>query len=135
MVSASAFFAPSENMGVAQYLTDYPMAKSLDGTPGFYYIRKATSSVNSTKWSIHIQGGGWCSSLAQCKGRSETNLGSSNHSKPHEQDSQDLNKVHGCQNNRWCGALMVNDPSINPEAYDWNAVLLRYTDGASWIGD
>eukprot|EP01049_Picozoa_sp_SAG25_P001523 SAG25_NODE_68_length_17436_cov_79.923055_22_plen_110_part_00 len=48
---------------------------------------------------------------------------------------QDLNTVHGCQNNRWCGALMVNDPAMNPYAHDWNAVLLRYTDGASWIGN
>jgi hypothetical protein len=30
---------------------------------------------------------------------------------------------------------MANDESINPYAYDWNAVLLRYCDGASWIGD
>jgi hypothetical protein len=30
---------------------------------------------------------------------------------------------------------MVNDESINPYAFDWNAVLLRYCDGASWIGN
>lgn len=38
----------------------------------------------------------------------------------------DLNKIDGCENNRWCGALMVNDAEINPLAYDWNAVFLYY---------
>jgi hypothetical protein len=28
----------------------------------------------------------------------------------------DLNKIDGCQNNRWCGALMVNNETINPLA-------------------
>ena len=123
------------NIATAQYLSDYPMALSLDGTPGYYYIRKSTSAANASKWVVHIQGGGWCDSLDSCKSRSESNLGSSAHNKTKEQDIQDLNTVHGCENNRWCGALMVNDPAINPVAHDWNAVLLRYTDGASWIGD
>lgn len=47
----------------------------------------------------------------------------------------DLGKIQGCENNRWCGALMVNDETINPYAYDWNAVFLYYCDGASWIGN
>eukprot|EP01052_Picozoa_sp_SAG31_P009091 SAG31_NODE_470_length_15239_cov_19.376288_10_plen_406_part_00 len=126
----------SPNIATAQYLTDYPMAKSLDGTPAYYYIRRAApGSVNASKFVIHIQGGGWCGSLENCAQRAQTNLGSSDHEKTKEQDTQDLNLVHGCQNNRWCGALMVNDAATNPLAHDWNAVLLRYTDGASWIGD
>jgi hypothetical protein len=36
------------------------MAKSLDGTPAYYYIRRAKpGSVNASKFVIHIQGGGW----------------------------------------------------------------------------
>ena len=122
------------NIAHAEYLTEYPLAKCLDGTPAYYYIRNATSSANASKWVIHIQGGGWCSTPDSCASRAGTNLGSSAHAKTHEADVQDLNLVHGCQNNRWCGALMVNDPVTNPLAHDWNAVLLRYCDGASWIG-
>ena len=58
-------------------LTDHPEAKCLDGTPALYYLRAATSAVNATKWSIHIQGGGWCSSPKTCASRAQSRLGSS----------------------------------------------------------
>jgi hypothetical protein len=115
-------------------VTAAQLAKCLDGSPAYYYLRNATSAAGADKWVIHIQGGGWCSTPESCASRAQTNLGSSLDSKTHETRVQDLNLVHGCQNNRWCGALMVNDPETNPYAHDWNAVLLRYCDGASWIG-
>lgn len=31
-------------------------AHCLDGSPGGYYIRRASSPAASTKWKIHIQG-------------------------------------------------------------------------------
>eukprot|EP01050_Picozoa_sp_SAG11_P002168 SAG11_NODE_105_length_16528_cov_4.337635_13_plen_329_part_00 len=130
---------PPANIAIAELMTD-PMALSLDGTPAYYYIRRAApGSINASKFVIHIQGGGWCSSTQSCTSRAAGNLGSSDPKKTKENSvqggKQDLMAVHGCQNNRWCGALMVNDPATNPYAHDWNAVLLRYTDGASWIGN
>jgi hypothetical protein len=51
--------APS-NIAIAELMSEDPMAKSLDGTPAYYYIRRAKpGSVNASKFVIHIQGGGW----------------------------------------------------------------------------
>lgn len=75
------------------------------------------------QWVIHIQGGGWCSTNESCQSRSLSRLGSSKR-EYNNNDTMDLNNIDGCNNNRWCGALMVNDPSINPLAYDWNAAFL-----------
>ena len=38
-------------------------------------------------------------------------------------------------NNKGCGALMLDDPAINPFAYDWNAVFVRYCDGMAFSGN
>mmetsp|Transcript_6146 Transcript_6146/g.15723 ORF Transcript_6146/g.15723 Transcript_6146/m.15723 type:complete len:387 (+) Transcript_6146:63-1223(+) len=122
------------NIATAHWLDSYPMAKCLDGTPAIYYLRKATAAVNKTKWVIHIQGGGWCSTPAECASRAQSRLGSSAR-KYNNNDTMDLNDIEGCDNNRWCGELMVNDPILNPLAHDWNAAFLYYCDGASWTGN
>jgi len=131
-------FFPSQsfgaNIGTAVWMNDYPEAKCLDGTPALYYIRHSTSRANSTKWVFHFQGGGWCDDMSACKLRANSRLGSSA-KKWNNNETMDLNNIDGCNNNRWCGALMVNDQKMNPYSFDWNAVLLMYCDGASWIGN
>lgn len=122
------------NIGTAVWLDAYPEAKCLDGSPALYYIRKATSTVNNTKWVMHIQGGGWCDDMKSCYSRSQSRLGSSL-KKYNNNETMDWNNIEGCDNNRWCGALMVNDRTVNPYSYDWNAVLFMYCDGASWTGN
>ena len=53
--------------------TDSPAC--LDGSPyGFYF---AKSPTNSTKWTISLQGGGWCYDEDTCFARSKMSLGSS----------------------------------------------------------
>eukprot|EP01043_Picozoa_sp_COSAG02_P088440 COSAG02_NODE_25557_length_655_cov_0.919065_1_plen_78_part_01 len=55
--------AAPANVAIAELMTEDPMALSLDGTPSYYYIRRAVpGSANASKFVIHIQGGGWCSS-------------------------------------------------------------------------
>ena len=50
-------------------------AACLDGSNyGFYYVK---SKTNSTKWTISIEGGGWCYNETLCEGRAKTRLGSS----------------------------------------------------------
>lgn len=122
------------NIASAYWLDSYPEAKCLDGSPALYYMRNATSSSNRTKWVMHIQGGGWCSSPADCLLRSTSRLGSSK-LKYNNNATMDLGDIEGCDNNRWCGALMVNDEITNPLSHDWNAVFFYYCDGASWIGN
>ena len=125
---------PPPDVATAVYLTDYPHAKCLDGSPGYYYIRRAAAgSVNATKWVFHMQGGGWCTNAASCVGRAKKYLGSSNKSVTGFADVAEFGSV-GCDN-RGCGALMLNDPAINELSYDWNAVFMRYCDGMSFAGN
>ncbi len=134
LLSALPLAEAALNIAKAEWLTGYKEAKCLDGSPALYYIREATSETNRSKWVFHIQGGGWCSDMNSCYSRSLSRLGSSLR-KYGNNDTIDLNNIQGCNNNRWCGALMVNNETMNPLAYDWNAVLLMYCDGASWIGN
>lgn len=94
-------------------------AKCLDGTPALYYHRKGTGS-GINKWYLHQEGGGWCYDLNGCVGRSKGALGSTKADKP----TSSLN-----------GGYFSIDPAQNPLMYNWNAVFLRYCDGASLSGD
>lgn len=94
-------------------------AKCLDGTPALYYHRKGTGS-GANKWFLHQQGGGWCYDLNSCVDRSKGRLGSTKADAP----SSSLN-----------GGYFSIDPKQNPLMYNWNAVELRYCDGASLSGD
>jgi len=93
-------------------------AVCLDGSPGIYYF-KAGSPVNSTKWAIHLLGGGLCLNNEECLMRSQTYLGSSMYWPPQI---------------RYGGPLQ-EDPAYNPDFYDWNHVFLAYCDGACFSGD
>jgi hypothetical protein len=93
-------------------------AVCLDGTTPGYYYRQGIG--NGTKgWIIHLEGGGWCYSEAECLERSYSKLGSSE-SWPHTAD--------------FSGFLSDNS-STNPDFYDWNVVYIKYCDGASFTGN
>lgn len=55
---------------------DDPLATCLDGSPAGYYL-PGTSPVNPTSFLIHMQGGGWCTSLDDCVARAGMHYGSS----------------------------------------------------------
>lgn len=100
-------------------LSGYPGAVCLDGTPGAYYHLPGTGS-GANKWYIHHQGGGWCESMDDCLGRSKTGLGSS----------------RGYPASASLGdGYFSTDPTQNPLMYNWNHVLMRYCDGASFSGN
>ena len=104
-------------------LTDTPDgegALSNDGSTGIYYF-KAGSKANSTKWTIHFMGGGFCMSDEECLWRSKTLVGSSNFWPP----EVDFDWV----------APVCEDKEFNPDFYDWNHVFLPYCDGAFFSGD
>ena len=52
---AAATAAPPADIATAVYLTDYPAAKCLDGSPGYFYIRTASAEANASKWVVHLQ--------------------------------------------------------------------------------
>ncbi|KAJ3676416.1 hypothetical protein LUZ60_003828 [Juncus effusus] len=93
-------------------------ALCLDGTlPGYHFLSGFGSGSNN--WIVHIEGGGWCRNLEKCTSRKYTNLGSSN-----KMESQVP----------FIG-ILSNIPSQNPDFYNWNKVMIRYCDGASFSGD
>ncbi|XP_047055022.1 pectin acetylesterase 5-like [Lolium rigidum] len=94
-------------------------AVCLDGTPPGYHLKRG-SGDGASKWLVHLEGGGWCSTVKDCSNRKMSALGSSNFMKP---------ILFG-------GAgILGSDQQLNPDFYNWNKVYVRYCDGASFSGD
>ncbi|XP_047054248.1 pectin acetylesterase 5-like [Lolium rigidum] len=93
-------------------------AVCLDGTPPGYHLQRG-SGDGANKWLVHLEGGGWCSTIEDCSNRRMTALGSSNFMKPI----------------RFAAAILDSDQLQNPDFYNWNKVYVRYCDGASFSGD
>lgn len=92
-------------------------AVCLDGTPPGYHLRRGFGS-GAHSWLIYLQGGGWCNTIQSCSERKTTDFGSS----------------------MFMGAveftgILSNHHLENPDFYNWNIVVLRYCDGASFAGD
>ncbi|MQL93022.1 hypothetical protein Taro_025660 [Colocasia esculenta] len=92
-------------------------AVCLDGSPPAYHIDRG-SGTGVNNWVIHLEGGGWCNSVASCSSRKMTMLGSSNHM---EQVSFQ--------------GILSRYQSHNPDFYNWNRLRIRYCDGASFAGN
>jgi hypothetical protein len=87
---------------------------ALDGSPyGFYH---ATSPTKSTKWTIYLQGGGWCYDEVDCLCRSNMSLGTSTKLPP--------SSGAGCAN-------PLEDGLVDETC---NYIGLPYLDGASFSG-
>jgi hypothetical protein len=93
-------------------------AVCLDGTlPGYHFHPGSGSGANS--WLVHLEGGGWCHTVRDCVFRKTTRRGSSNY----------MEKI-------WTfSGILSNKPEENPDFYNWNRVILRYCDGASFAGE
>lgn len=94
-------------------------AVCLDGTPGGFYLRPATTEVDKNKWVIFFQGGGWCYNLEDCLGRSNTDIGSSKNWGP----------------TLTMDGIFSADCSQNPVLCNYNLVHMNYCDGNSFSGD
>ncbi|GAB2235488.1 hypothetical protein Droror1_Dr00025913 [Drosera rotundifolia] len=93
-------------------------AVCLDGSPPAYHFdRGSGSGINS--WLVHIEGGGWCHNITHCLDRSTSRLGSST------------------KMLKWLAfsGILGNNPTLNPDFYNWNRVKIGYCDGASFTGD
>jgi len=94
-------------------------AYCLDGSGPLYYHVPGIDS-GSTKWYIHFEGGGWCSSLEDCFNRAQTNLGSTLQDPPYQYFSD---------------GYFSNIVSDNSLLFNWNKIYIRYCDGGSFSGD
>ena len=101
---------------------------TLDGSPyGLYH--KPSRSGKSTKWTISIEGGGWCYNEAECYSRSKTALGTSTAWPATMPFSLAPFGVHFRE---WeMGCMNAANGTLD---MDCNAVYLPYGDGASFAG-
>uniref|UniRef100_A0A1D1XGY2 Pectin acetylesterase n=1 Tax=Anthurium amnicola TaxID=1678845 RepID=A0A1D1XGY2_9ARAE len=93
-------------------------AVCLDGSSPGYHLDRG-SGTGARNWLLQFEGGGWCNDVASCLARSATRRGSTHYMSKLEVFS----------------GILSDDPSQNPDFYNWNRVKLRYCDGASFGGD
>ncbi|CAH9133846.1 unnamed protein product [Cuscuta epithymum] len=93
-------------------------AVCLDGSLPAYHLHKGYGS-GGTKWLIHLEGGGWCNNIRSCKFSRQTHRGSSKFMEKWLQFT----------------GILSNRQEENPDFYNWNRVIVRYCDGASFTGD
>ena len=88
-------------------------AVCLDGSPAGYFIERGTTHG----WLMHLQGGGWCTSLEECEERARGSLGSSASYATDRDAVLQLadGGVHG---------LFSNDSDVNPAFHAWTKVML-----------
>ena len=150
LLGAVLSVSPGPNLAKSVLLTDAVEslgARCLDGSPQRLWLQEASSATNTTKWYIHLMGGGWCTSMDDCTRRAyapgNCYRGSSNVScfnSNGDYDGHDFNETMDfahipCINGaRWGGGLLNNDPATNPLTHDWNKVELQYCDGFSYSG-
>jgi hypothetical protein len=101
---------------------------TLDGSPyGFYW--KPSLSGKSTKWTVSIEGGGWCYTEQECYSRSKGALGTSKAWPATMPFSLEPAGMHFRQ---WeMGCMNAEGTTLD---MDCNAMYLPYGDGASFAG-
>ncbi|KAJ6836198.1 pectin acetylesterase 8-like isoform X1 [Iris pallida] len=93
-------------------------AVCLDGSPPAYHLSPGFGSGKNS-WLVHIEGGGWCNTPKDCLNRKNIHLGSSNY----------------MEHQLYFSGILSSGRSFNPDFYNWNRVMVRYCDGASFTGD
>ena len=89
-------------------------AQCLDGTPPGYHIQHKDHAA----WTIHLQGGGWCTSPEDCLGRSKGALGSS------KSFESDMDSILGGYDGGAHG-IFSSDAAINPRFNNHTKAYIR----------
>ena len=102
----------------------YPRAVCLDGSMAAYYYRAGTSPADGARFRIFFQGGGWCTSDADCAARAKTPLGSNAGLPASDRDPAG-----------YCGASFLSqDPAMAPGFATWPGIYVPYCTGDSLTG-
>jgi hypothetical protein len=116
---------PSANLTLLPLSTG---AAALDGSPyGFYLVPyEGDIAAHRHRWTISIEGGGWCVGLEDCYSRSR---GRTMHGKPGSLGSSlpYVGQRHGC------GCMNTNGTDVTE--HGCNCINLLYLDGASFSGN
>ncbi|WP_158502230.1 pectin acetylesterase-family hydrolase [Vitiosangium sp. GDMCC 1.1324] len=102
----------------------YPLAICNDGTPATYLFRPGVGA-GAKRWLIYLEGGGSCSTAADCQERykKQRSLMSSGDPVDHQPFTTPLEGIKSPL------------PGENPDFYDANFVQLIYCSSDSWSGD
>uniref|UniRef100_A0ACD5VFV6 Uncharacterized protein n=1 Tax=Avena sativa TaxID=4498 RepID=A0ACD5VFV6_AVESA len=93
-------------------------AVCIDGSPPAYHLDPGFDA-GKNRWIVNLEGGGWCDNVRGCLYRKASRLGSSNLMDKH----------------MYFAGIMSAGPVDNPDFYNWNRVMIRYCDGASFAGE
>ena len=121
---AAGTAAVSEPNGTMHFLSGYPLAKCLDGSPAAYILREGAEKA---KFLLFHQGGGVCDSLASCKARASTGLGSST---TYPRGSASMGEYYGV-----VAPYFSRDEQANPLFHNFTQVYVQYCDGSLYAGD
>lgn len=103
-------------------------AAALDGSPyGFYFVKYSGDiPAHNTRWTIAIEGGGWCVGGENCYDRSQEKV---IHNKPGSLGSSTpyLGQKHGCS--------CMNTNTTDVESRSCNCIMMLYLDGGSFSGN
>lgn len=116
---AGAACTPYGSTGASQQLCTlqaHPGAVCNDGTPGIYYIRRASPA--SGNWLFYLQGGSACTSDATCAARAAR-------SPQYTTSAGWQPKLQG---------ILSPDPAINPLLANVNVVAVHYCSSDYWSG-
>lgn len=102
-----------------------PLARCMDGSPGSFYWKPASSAANASKWLVHFEGGGECVDHDACLNKAKSHLGSSDYLPRSVSEPTGKNKSY----------LLIN-PHVeeNPDFYSWNMVWFNYCSADNWSG-
>lgn len=123
-------------------LAAYPDALCLDGSPGGYYVLPGVPGAGGDTFVIHLQGGGWCSSLDDCRARAfdgpvyanQPSLGSSKAWGPGPCTPALANSTAPCVADGGSGGLLSSNATINPSLWAATKVYVGYCSGDSFSG-
>nr|XP_009779347.1 PREDICTED: protein notum homolog isoform X1 [Nicotiana sylvestris]XP_016454492.1 PREDICTED: pectin acetylesterase 8-like [Nicotiana tabacum] len=93
-------------------------AVCLDGSPPAYHFEPGFGK-GVGNWIVQLSGGAWCTNVTECQDRIlDKNVGSTNFT-----DSWTFQGIYS------------ENPTANPDFYNWNKVFVRYCDGGAFTGD
>lgn len=87
-----------------------------DGSPAVYYIRRG-AGCGAKRWVIAFEGGGSCSTIAECQAR------------PNKYKSS-----IGAGATQKVGGMMSSDPAVNPDFFSANIAFVNYCSSDYWMG-
>ena len=120
----------------------FPDAQCLDGSQGAFYVSPG-SGANASNFVIHLQGGGWCTSLAGCAARAagqdayagQPSIGGTGSwaSSGCPPPAGSLAPV--CVADGGDGGALNDADAVNPDLAGYTKVFVGYCDGSSFASD